>query len=111
MGRCGTSEARGGVARTMAAVSRRTSGDSSGLNVDLGIPCSSEGGGEPGGDDDVCGGAEDALRDVRRGLAGTELLRTIRLAGAGRTGESSAPDWKTLLSSQPLSSGNYSRFA
>lgn len=50
----------------------------------------------------TCGGADEDFLD----LLVPRLLRAARtLAGEGRAGdESSAPDWKMLLSSQPLSS-------
>jgi len=49
-----------------------------------------------------CGGAEVDFR-VLRGAA--PVLEALGLTGDGRAGEEdSAPDWKMLLSSQPLSS-------
>lgn len=57
-----------------------------------------------GGDDDGdnWGGADMDVRDLRV----VKLFRAdLGLEGLGRTGEDdSAPDWKMLLSSQPLSS-------
>lgn len=50
----------------------------------------------------TCGGAEDDFLDF---LVPILLRAALTFAGEGRAGdESSAPDWKMLLSSQPLSS-------
>ena len=50
----------------------------------------------------TCGGADIDFRDFGAGRAGTEDLRARGRTGEGRMGEDdSAPDWKTLLSSQP----------
>jgi hypothetical protein len=67
--------------------------------------------GSRGGEDDerYSGGAEVALREGLRvdvEALGAAALR-VRGFGGGRAGEDdSAPDWKTLLSSHPLSSAN-----
>lgn len=54
------------------------------------------GGGDKG---TIWGGAEEDFRDWRSGR------RDLGRTGEGRIGDDdSAPDWKTLLSSQPLSS-------
>jgi hypothetical protein len=93
------------------------SGDKCGVKLD----CGGEATGSPssslpicgscGGEDDerYSGGAEVALReDLREDVEafGAAALR-VRGLGGGRAGEDdSAPDWKTLLSSHPLSSPN-----
>lgn len=60
-----------------------------------------------GGDDEGedCGGADIDLRDLRAAAVEALLRGTFALDADGRTGEEdSAPDWKILLSSHPLSS-------
>ena len=61
------------------------------------------------GDERYSGGADVALREVLRVAVealGAAALR-VRGFGGGRIGDDdSAPDWKTLLSSHPLSSVN-----
>ncbi len=92
------------------------SGDRCGAKLDrgseaIGSICSSLGtSGSRGGEDDerYSGGAEVALRDLRVVVEalGAAALR-VRGFGGGRAGEDdSAPDWKILLSSHPLSSAN-----
>lgn len=56
--------------------------------------------GEEGGE--ACGGAEKDFRDFRAPILFREPL--VRIEAGRRGEESSAPDWKILLSSQPLSS-------
>lgn len=61
-------------------------------------------------DERYSGGAEEALRDDLRVVVDALGAAPLRLRGfgGGRTGEDdSAPDWKTLLSSHPLSSANW----
>lgn len=106
-------------------VSRLTSGGSCGLNVleggltlerdfaadaglaeDAGLDRGSWNGSMllSGDSERYCGGADADLRDLDAGRADV-LMRRIR-RGGGRMGEEdSAPDWKTLLSSHPESSG------
>lgn len=51
------------------------------------------------------GGSEADFLDARDEGGLALVLRVLGLVGEGRTGEEdSAPDWKILLSSQPLSS-------
>jgi len=51
------------------------------------------------------GGSEADFLDTRDEGGLALVLRVLGLVGEGRTGEEdSAPDWKMLLSSQPLSS-------
>ena len=53
------------------------------------------------------GGSEADFRDARDEGGLALVLRVLGLAGEGRMGEEdSAPDWKMLLSSQPLSSAH-----
>ena len=53
------------------------------------------------------GGSEADFLDARDEGGLTLVLRVLGLVGEGRTGEEdSAPDWKILLSSQPLSSAH-----
>ena len=57
---------------------------------------------------DIWGGADIDLRVLR---GPTLVLDALGFTGEGRTGEEdSAPDWKMLLSSQPLSSPDWLRF-
>ena len=93
------------------------SGDKCGAKSDrggeaTGLPYSSLAAcGSRSGEDDerYSGGAEVALREDLRDdveALGAATLR-VRGFGGGRAGEDdSAPDWKTLLSSHPLSSAN-----
>lgn len=89
--------------------SREYSGGRLGSNLKLGDNCSSRirwiNSEVLGGDADgeAGGGADIDLRDFRRGAI---LFRaSFGLVGDGLTGdEDSAPDWKILLSSHPLSS-------
>ncbi len=64
-----------------------------------------------GGEDDerYSGGAEVALREDLRvdvEALGAAALRVRGFGGGRAGGDDSAPDWKTLLSSHPLSSPN-----
>jgi len=53
------------------------------------------------------GGSEADFLDTRDEGGLALVLRVLGLVGEGRTGEEdSAPDWKMLLSSQPLSSAH-----
>jgi hypothetical protein len=53
------------------------------------------------------GGSEADILDTREEGGLALALRVLGLAGEGRIGEEdSAPDWKMLLSSQPLSSAH-----
>lgn len=102
---------------TMLSFSRMISGDKWGEKLDFGgettgSTCSSlvSGCSCPGEDDErYSGGADVALREDLRGAVealGAAPLRD-RGFGGGRAGEDdSAPDWKMLLSSHPLSSAN-----
>lgn len=103
---------------TILSFSRTASGDRSGANLDCGgeaaastCSCCSASSSSRAGEDDewYSGGADVALRDDLRVVAealGAAALR-VRGFGGGRAGEEdSAPDWKTLLSSHPLSSPN-----
>lgn len=98
-----------------------TSGDKCGVKLDCGgkaigstccscwVSCGSRAGED---DERYSGGAEVAFReDLRLVVEALEsaALR-VRGLGGGRAGEEdSAPDWKILLSSHPLSSANYER--
>jgi hypothetical protein len=60
---------------------------------------------EAGGRRGDWGGSEADFFDARDEGGLVLVLRVLGLAGEGRIGEEdSAPDWKMLLSSQPLSS-------
>src|SRR6267378_7569969 len=102
----------------MLLFSRIASGDNSGENLDRGGEttgscscCTASSTSRTGEDDEwYSGGADVALRDLR--VVDEALGAALRVRGfvGGRAGEDdSAPDWKTLLSSHPLSSANCER--
>ena len=90
--KCGAKSDRGGEATGSPSSSLATRGSCSGED-----------------DDRYSGGADVALREDLRDdveALGAVALR-VRGFGGGRAGEDdSAPDWKILLSSHPLSSAN-----
>jgi hypothetical protein len=94
--------------------SREKLGGKLGSNLNVGDCCAccirSANCGVLGGDDngEDGGGADMDLRDLRVDELDALFLVAFGLEGGGWIGEDdSAPDWKILLSSQPLSSATY----